>query len=115
MHKVYRNSYCNIAAADAKDSTGGLFRERVPRGELLATLDAPENSALFGKQRWRVVRSDIWEHGLLKRPLYTRGWVYQGRSFLLGDAQTTYHRYNACLRRGSFISASIRSFGTVQP
>lgn len=26
MHKVYRHSFCNIAAVDSVDSTGGLFR-----------------------------------------------------------------------------------------
>lgn len=80
MHKVYRNSYCNIAAADATDSKGGLYRERDPYQALLARFEAPKGSLLFGKQRWRVVRGDIWEHDLLKRPLYSRGWVYQGQS-----------------------------------
>ncbi|KAH7000429.1 hypothetical protein EDB80DRAFT_582554, partial [Ilyonectria destructans] len=28
MHKVYRNSYCNIAAVASLDKNGGLFRER---------------------------------------------------------------------------------------
>lgn len=78
MHKVYRNSYCNIAAADSKDSKGGLYREREPYQVLPSHFEAPGNSFLFGKEKWRVVRGDIWEHGLLKRPLYARGWVYQG-------------------------------------
>ncbi|KAJ0271366.1 hypothetical protein COL940_011091 [Colletotrichum noveboracense] len=30
MHKVYRNSFCNLAAAVSPDHTGGLFRQRRP-------------------------------------------------------------------------------------
>ena len=79
MHKVYRNSYCNIAAVDAKDSRGGLYRKREPYEALPSHFEASGNSSIFGQKKWRVIRGDIWNFGLLKRPLYTRGWVYQGR------------------------------------
>lgn len=78
MEQVYRNSYCNIAAADAEDSTGGLFREREPQHVIASHLEIPKGSSMFGSQRWRVLRGDLWEHGLLRKPLYKRGWVYQG-------------------------------------
>lgn len=80
MHKVYRNSYCNIAAADAKDSQGGLFRKREPQDVLPARFEADGVSAMFGRGPWRVLRHDLWEHGLLSRPLYSRGWVFQGEN-----------------------------------
>ncbi|KAH7351424.1 heterokaryon incompatibility protein-domain-containing protein [Pyrenochaeta sp. MPI-SDFR-AT-0127] len=79
MHKVYRYSFCNIAAADAADSTTGLFRERRPHHVLPARFDADGSSPIFGRKTWRVVREDVWEHGLLSRSLYTRGWVFQER------------------------------------
>lgn len=78
MHKVYRNSYCNIAAADAKDSAGGLFREREPFEVLPARFAADGISPTFGRKTWRIVREDLWEQSLLKTPLYGRGWVFQG-------------------------------------
>lgn len=79
MEKVYRNSFCNIAAADAEDSTGGLFRQREPRNVLPALLELTDESPFFGRQRWVVLRSDLWNEGLLEKPLYKRGWVYQGQ------------------------------------
>lgn len=78
MHKVYRNSYCNIAAADSSDGAGGLFRERKASQVLPARFETDGAFTSFGRRTWRVVREDLWEHGLLKRPLYVRGWVFQG-------------------------------------
>ena len=66
MHKVYRNSHCNIAAADSKDATGGLFRERGPFEVLPARFEADGMSLMFGKKGWRVVRGDLWDNVLLK-------------------------------------------------
>ncbi|KAF2130073.1 HET-domain-containing protein [Dothidotthia symphoricarpi CBS 119687] len=79
MEQVYRNSYCNIAAADAVNSAGGLFREREPHKVTPAHFEISGGSPMFGTQKWRVVRADLWENGLLRKPLYTRGWVYQER------------------------------------
>ncbi|KAL6711647.1 hypothetical protein ACN47E_004581 [Coniothyrium glycines] len=79
MHKVYRNSYCNIAAADAAESQGGLFRSRAPQDVLPAKLDCHASTTMFAKGSWRIVREDLWDHGLLQRPLYKRGWVFQER------------------------------------
>ncbi|KAF1954420.1 HET-domain-containing protein [Byssothecium circinans] len=80
MHKVYRNSHCNIAAADSRDPAGGLFREREPFEVLPAKFESGEKSPMFGgKKTWRVVRGDMWDQVLLKTSLYTRGWVFQER------------------------------------
>lgn len=78
MEKVYRHSYCNIAAADARDGDGGLFRVRNPQDIIAPCFQLSKESAIFGNQKWCVFRGDLWEHELLKKPLYTRGWVYQG-------------------------------------
>ncbi|OAL56116.1 HET-domain-containing protein [Pyrenochaeta sp. DS3sAY3a] len=79
MEKVYRNSFCNIAAADAGDSTGGLFRQREAQNVMPALLELPDETPIFGSRRWVVLRSDLWDQGLLGKPLYKRGWVYQER------------------------------------
>ncbi|KAF2639196.1 HET-domain-containing protein [Massarina eburnea CBS 473.64] len=79
-HKVYRNSYCNIAAADSKDPAGGLFRERDPYDVLPAKFESDERSPMFGgKKIWNVLRGDVWDQMLLKTSLYTRGWLFQER------------------------------------
>ncbi|KAK1985878.1 heterokaryon incompatibility protein [Colletotrichum cereale] len=80
MHKVYRNSFCNIAAADSRNHTEGLFRPRRPSGFApvhYAARAAP--SRVFGDTVWRVLEHDHWDRGLLSRHLYTRGWVFQER------------------------------------
>lgn len=97
MEKVYRNSYCNIAAADAEDSTGGLFRPRDPYGVMLSRLETTSGSLLFGRHRWRVLRADMWDNGLLRMPLYKRGWVYQGHMHpTMRFDILTYNRTYAC-------------------
>lgn len=79
MEQVYRNSFCNIAAADSEDGAGGVFRQREARDVLPATLDLDDASHILGKRRWVVLRGDLWDQGLLEKPLYKRGWVYQGQ------------------------------------
>jgi len=79
MEQVYRNSFCNIAAADSESGAGGLFRQREARDVLPASLDPDGVSHVLGKRRWVVVRGDLWDQGLLEKPLYKRGWVYQGQ------------------------------------
>ncbi|KAH9230649.1 hypothetical protein K456DRAFT_1918098 [Colletotrichum gloeosporioides 23] len=75
MHKVYRNSHCNLAAADSKDCHGGLFRDR-PYDVLPAKFES-ESSLRFNGRSWRIISSDLWDGVLLGSPLYTRGWVFQ--------------------------------------
>ncbi|KZL85586.1 heterokaryon incompatibility protein [Colletotrichum incanum] len=78
MHKVYRNSFCNIAAADSRNHTEGLFRPRKPNF-LPVWYTSRKSSKIFGETAWRVLEYDHWDRGLLKRHLYTRGWVFQER------------------------------------
>jgi hypothetical protein len=112
MEKVYRNSYCNIAAADARDSTGGLFRQREPQDVISSYFEVLKGSPVFGKQRWRVVRDDLWEQGLLSKPLYERGWVYQGQYIPQTSILSAHDVQSVCLPPGSYTSADIRFSGT---
>ncbi|KAL9069696.1 MAG: hypothetical protein Q9157_006079 [Trypethelium eluteriae] len=79
MHHVYRNSYCNFAAADSKDGTGGLFRNRIFQGVLTTKYQARSSSLLFGDQPWIVIPEDFWVRELLSSHVYSRGWVFQER------------------------------------
>ncbi|KAF2677118.1 HET-domain-containing protein, partial [Lentithecium fluviatile CBS 122367] len=76
MHAVYLNSYCNIVAADSRDSSSGLFQPR-------------EGEDKVGKEEWRgrrreavpkqVLDEGLWGDELLGAPIYERGWVFQER------------------------------------
>ena len=79
MHKVYRHSYCIIAAADSKDSRGGLFRGRDAADILPGRYQGDGSSTMFGTKVWRIVAEDLWEAKLLGSSIYTRGWVFQGK------------------------------------
>ncbi|KAF2496957.1 HET-domain-containing protein [Lophium mytilinum] len=79
MHQYYRNAYCNIAAADASNSAGGLFRRRNPTHILPDKYSVDDKSTIFGDKKWRIVNQDIWHTQLLKTVIYTRGWVFQER------------------------------------
>ena len=79
MHQVFRNAYCNIAAADSRDGTGGLFRQREASQVLPARYVASGESAIFGSSAWRIVPEELWEVQLLGAVLYTRAWVFQGK------------------------------------
>jgi hypothetical protein len=105
MHKVYRNSYCNIAVADSEDSRGGVFRARNPADILPGKYEGDGSSAMFGTKTWRIVPEDLWEAGLLESSIYTRGWVFQGKwcevGFSFNDEcwEADNDRTNACPAR----------------
>lgn len=80
MHLVYRNSYCNIALADAIDQYGGAFRGREPESVLPVQYKSKKDSPMFHGKKWRIVPEDLWTRELLHSRLYTRGWVFQGMS-----------------------------------
>ena len=82
MHQIYRNSYCNIAAADSKDGTGGLFRDRMAHDVLPTRYQADGKSPFFGNQTWLVISKDLWEYELLSTHVYSRAWVFQGELLL---------------------------------
>ncbi|KAK1636318.1 heterokaryon incompatibility protein-domain-containing protein [Colletotrichum phormii] len=79
MHKVYRNSWCNLAAADSRDHTRGLFRERAAE-VVPVRYESEQPSVTFGDMVWRIFPADLWDRDLLGSHLYTRGWVFQALS-----------------------------------
>ena len=85
MHLVYRNSYCNLAAAASGDCEGGLLRKRQKFNNFGGdTIDTSEGS-MFGRGTWRVFPSELWTDQLLMEPLYRRGWVFQGNTIGFHD------------------------------
>ncbi|KAK8105334.1 tol protein [Apiospora kogelbergensis] len=79
MHLVYRNSYCNIAAAASGDCEGGLFRQRPKVNNFGGDIVDTNEASILGKGTWRVFHSGLWSDQLLLEPLYRRGWVFQER------------------------------------
>lgn len=77
MEQVYGNSWCNIAAVNAKDGSEGLFRNR--KFDDLMPDSVKANSMTLGKTTYRVISEDYWAAGLLHEPLYRRAWVFQER------------------------------------
>jgi hypothetical protein len=81
MHMVYRHSFCNIAAADSSDGSGGLFRIRKPNDALPAMVQLEGRWDMKGT--WHVLPGNYWTKQLLDRALYKRGWVFQGRCIFI--------------------------------
>ncbi|KAL1626589.1 hypothetical protein SLS54_002751 [Diplodia seriata] len=80
MHQIYRNSHCNIAAADAEHSDCGLFRERVDQDVIPASFQSDSSMQLFEQPgRWVILPHQLWASQLLQNMLYTRAWVFQER------------------------------------
>ncbi|ORY06010.1 heterokaryon incompatibility protein-domain-containing protein [Clohesyomyces aquaticus] len=87
MHAVYRNSYCNIVAADSKDSTGGLFRPQRDKGsrtdcrrsDVLPSRYKSKAESVLGEGEWKILHEGMWSDELLGAPIYERGWVFQER------------------------------------
>jgi hypothetical protein len=77
MGRVYKNAEVNIAATASTDSSGGLFFDREPRtvqpGVALSGWDDCPPSTYI------VSKSKLWEEGVSKAVLNTRGWVLQER------------------------------------
>ena len=72
MEEIYRNSYCNIAAVDSENGSQGLFRKRSPE-------DLPPDIVKFDGRPYNFLRPDLWDQQVLSGPLYSRGWVLQGK------------------------------------
>jgi hypothetical protein len=72
MEEIYRNSYCNIATVDSENGSQGLFRNRSPG-------DLPPDIVKFDGRKYTLLRPDFWDQQVLKGPLYSRGWVLQGK------------------------------------
>lgn len=78
MRQVYANSYCNISATAAEDSSQGLFRDRSIDHEWTSTVslkvDGMEHS-----QRFLALDLSFWEKYIVTAPVNRRSWVLQER------------------------------------
>lgn len=74
MDQVYEHGCCNIAAAAASNSNGGLFRQRHPDALIpeIITLEAEPTKT------FRMYHPSLYTN-LDREPLYKRGWVVQER------------------------------------
>lgn len=92
MFQVYRNSYCNISATAAKDSSHGLYAERDPQHlwEEEINLNTAEMFRLeTGSrdpqgletivQRCNIADPSLWQRKVDAAPVNTRAWVLQER------------------------------------
>jgi len=93
MFQVYGNSYCNLSATAASDSSQGLYMERDPQllwGEnvdlntedLLKTGSKRKRDSLdLGSliQRCSIVDPTFWDRKVEAAPVNTRAWVLQER------------------------------------
>lgn len=78
MKDVYRFSFCNISASSSPDCDGGLFHDRDPRRVVITRYTG--SSGLFDGRVWRIIPGDLWKTSLLDEALYTRAWVFQGKT-----------------------------------
>jgi hypothetical protein len=81
MDKVYLYSYCNISAADAEDSTKGLFRPRWPQnvGTWNVKVDLTGFGPHTGLVECTVTDERQWSRNIADSPLNQCGWVFQER------------------------------------
>jgi hypothetical protein len=95
MYQVYRNSYCNISATAAKNSSRGLYAERDPQhlwgeevnfntedvlrvgADLQRSREPQGHEALI--QRCNIVDPSLWQRKVDSAPVNTRAWVLQER------------------------------------
>ncbi|KAI1409327.1 heterokaryon incompatibility protein-domain-containing protein [Hypoxylon sp. FL1857] len=77
MSQVYSNSYCNIAAAHARDGSFGCFARRDP-----ATVQPLHVDLNWGHSPGAhyVVWTRYWTERVLETPLNMRAWVFQERT-----------------------------------
>lgn len=84
MHMIYNNSYCNISATAATDSTQGLFYPREPQllweDEInLNTEGIPGYTPAELIQRCKIIDLAFWQRNVDDAPVNRRAWVLQER------------------------------------
>jgi hypothetical protein len=77
MGKVYANSWLNIAATAANDSSQGCFRTR-DLSRMVHHLIGPSHDSA-GTTSWVLTPWDMWSHAIEQATLNKRGWVLQER------------------------------------
>jgi hypothetical protein len=83
MHRVYKNSYCNISATAASDSTKGLFFKREPHHLWEDEINLNTEGIPGGQgqpiQRCTILDLSFWERNVDDAPVNRRAWVLQER------------------------------------
>lgn len=82
MNTVYSNSYLNIAATGAQNSSIGLLLERKPKLIQPFEVDIRKYWAISGEDTFNpylFFRHDLWGTYVNESPLGRRGWVTQER------------------------------------
>ncbi|KAH8772076.1 heterokaryon incompatibility protein-domain-containing protein [Hyaloscypha sp. PMI_1271] len=74
MADVYSQSYCNIAAASARDSSEGCFFDRAKEACFPRTI---EPSGEGFSKIYELYPERLWADGVSIQPLLQRGWVLQ--------------------------------------
>jgi hypothetical protein len=75
MHDVYSNSYCNIAATGARDSSVGLFYDRNVVDLYPCVIEIP----WLYNARYNIYHASFWETHIDDAPLTQRVWACQER------------------------------------
>lgn len=78
MRQVYSNSFCNISATAAEDSSQGLFRERLIDHEWTSVVSLKADDMEHSK-RFLALDLSFWEKYILNAPVNKRSWVLQER------------------------------------
>ena len=76
MGKVYSNSYCNISATAALDSSKGLFHERSAKivRPMYASMAVEDDSYNGSSIEYSIVNRSLWLRQVTNTPLNVRGW-----------------------------------------
>lgn len=82
MEQVYANSYCNISATAARDSSYGLFNPRDTSREWVGSATLDTKGLLHesqGRVRCTILDLSFWDKYVDGAPVNRRSWVYQER------------------------------------
>ena len=75
MHEVYSNSFCNMSATGATDSSVGLFFNRNIADLYPCIIPIP----WLGNARYNIYHASFWATHIDDAPLTRRGWACQER------------------------------------
>ncbi|KAF4454853.1 hypothetical protein F53441_2723 [Fusarium austroafricanum] len=94
MKSVYENSYLNLCAASAAQSTETCFQDR--KTEIIRPIQVDAEWDGIEKRRYCLIDPDIVESELANSSLRSRAWVFQEwflspRSLILGRSQLWWH------------------------
>jgi len=112
MNQVYQNTYCNIAALGAHDSTGGLFFERAENFVEPTTISMRFESGLGSDWNFDLEDRDAFHIDLHQARLCQRGWVVQERilspRILYFGRQQLFWECRECVRCETVCTATTR-------